>query len=256
VNLKVVRLVDPAYDTYRTVGTGLGGAAASNYAIADTAMRVPLHQGDTFALDLSYPGEVFINAPNDPGDPADGDGHIAVVDNANTVDSYQAVPRPDGSLDFAVRVEPDADGDGYGDETQDQCPAFNGGYDGCPLGGPSAVPHPPATPATPAPPTPSAGTIGGAVKPSSTAALLTTAHLRGAKLSYTLRTAAIVRARIERRRAGGHWRTIRTVTLSGRAGAHTTKTPKHAHGDRLVLTVRPHKGATGQTATTKTIILP
>jgi hypothetical protein len=92
-----------------------------------------------------------------------------------------------------------------------------------------------------------------ALKPAISAALLTGTHLTATHFSYTLRTAAIVRARVERRRAG-HWRTIRTLALSGRAGAHTIATPKHARGDRLVLSVRPHKGAAGR-ATSKTITL-
>jgi hypothetical protein len=40
--------------------------------------------------------------------------------------------------------EPDADGDGFGDETQDQCPGVAGQYGGCPT--------PPASPAPPVPP--------------------------------------------------------------------------------------------------------
>ena len=46
-------------------------------------------------------------------------------------------------IPISALVEPDADQDGFGDETQDQCPGVAGTVDGCP---------PPAPPAPPAPP--------------------------------------------------------------------------------------------------------
>jgi hypothetical protein len=73
-------------------------------------------------------------------------------------------------------------------------------------------------------------------------------------LTYTLRTGAVVRARIQRRR-GTAWRTLRTVTLSGAKGRHTVGVPAHPrHGARLVLEVRPHGNKTAAATTTRKII--
>ena len=52
-----------------------------------------------------------------------------------------------GQLDVSALLEPDADEDGYGDETQDQCPTDAGAQGSCP------PPPPTTTPPTTTPPT-------------------------------------------------------------------------------------------------------
>jgi hypothetical protein len=47
-------------------------------------------------------------------------------------------------VNIAAVVEPDADGDGFGDETQDQCPGVAGPNSGCPAPAPAPTPTPPA----------------------------------------------------------------------------------------------------------------
>jgi hypothetical protein len=42
-------------------------------------------------------------------------------------------PVPNVQLDISARLEADADSDGFGDETQDQCLGFTGPTDGCPV---------------------------------------------------------------------------------------------------------------------------
>jgi hypothetical protein len=51
-------------------------------------------------------------------------------------------------------VEPDADSDGFGDETQDRCPGIAGPVEGCPGGGSSPSPSPSPTPSPIPTPTP------------------------------------------------------------------------------------------------------
>ena len=53
-------------------------------------------------------------------------------------------PVPNVQLDVAARLEPDADADDFGDETQDQCPGVGGPSNGCPAQGePSPDTDPP-----------------------------------------------------------------------------------------------------------------
>jgi hypothetical protein len=42
-------------------------------------------------------------------------------------------PEPNAQLDIAATLEPDADNDGYGDETQDQCPTDASTHGSCPV---------------------------------------------------------------------------------------------------------------------------
>lgn len=59
-----------------------------------------------------------------------------------------------GLVNVAAVVEPDADGDGFGDETQDQCPGVAGTSNGCQPPAPPVVVPPPIQPQPPVPPTP------------------------------------------------------------------------------------------------------
>lgn len=82
--------------------------------------RIPVTSGDLIGMFLA-PAESFPTcalltpgiAQNEVGFFI---GDTAVGDNLFTVGP------PEGKLDISARLEPDADGDGFGDETQDQCP--------------------------------------------------------------------------------------------------------------------------------------
>jgi hypothetical protein len=65
---------------------------------------------------------------------------------------------PSLSQPITVAVEPDADGDGFGDETQDQCPTDASTQGPCPAKAPPVAPAPVA-PAPPAPPVLSASAV-------------------------------------------------------------------------------------------------
>jgi hypothetical protein len=229
LRLETVHETDPASDTYTMTGEVIGSGAASDYALEDDVAHLPLHQGDTLALYLPQDAIIYTNARGEAGD-----GTIAYVPQETMTYTYQAQGQPDaGTLDFAVKVEPDADGDGFGDETQDNCPGFPGTDDGC---GPGGKPVPAPAPLAPAP---QGGTVGGAAVPR--VARLSALRLSGTKLSYTLTTRlSRVRAKLERRRSGGRWHAYATRTLAGAKGTHTTRLPRHHKGDRLVITAAGH----------------
>ena len=52
---------------------------------------------------------------------------------------FEANPEEHSQLPIFATVEPDADGDGYGDETQDKCPTDASTHEACPA--PKAAPR-------------------------------------------------------------------------------------------------------------------
>lgn len=154
------------------------------------------------------------------------------------------------SFPLSVRVEPDADNDGYGDETQDACPTVIGPGP-CPA--PPTIPTP--TPIDPAPaPTPPPA-------PDRTRPILRRLGLShtsfkastGAKLSFSLSEAAKVTVTAERRSTGrrvGHtckkqtaknkrrkpcdrWAKVGSFVVAGATGKNTVALPRHIGGKRL-----------------------
>jgi hypothetical protein len=92
--------------------------------------RIPVTAGDVIGLRGDSPGGPPCDraAPSPmsvvaiiPGDPAVG----STVTQTGTFASFE--------LDLSARLEPDADGDLYGDETQDQCPADPSTHGPCPV---------------------------------------------------------------------------------------------------------------------------
>jgi hypothetical protein len=112
-----------------------------------TPARIPVQSGDLLGSSLTVldkggteQGALFCNTGNPedeigviPGDPVSG----STVSIVGTKPGYQ---NP-----ITVTVEPDADGDGYGDETQDKCPTDASTHEACPA--PKAAPTPPPPPA-------------------------------------------------------------------------------------------------------------
>jgi hypothetical protein len=76
--------------------------------------RIPAQSGDVIGLHVGVFGDCANGYPPDTvvrvsGDPAPG----------STMSGSNSDP---GQVDVSANLEPDADGDGFGDETQDQCP--------------------------------------------------------------------------------------------------------------------------------------
>jgi hypothetical protein len=93
------------------------------------AVRTPtLTDGCTFQTALSGDVVNYNALPADPADPAPGDTHDLVNQSGNT------------RLNVVAAVEPDADHDGFGDESQDQCLGAAGDQSGCPPAAAAAAP--------------------------------------------------------------------------------------------------------------------
>jgi hypothetical protein len=108
-------------------------AGGSNYTIvAESAQEAPARdQVSTFATRIPVAGGELLGATTQ--NPGTGDCFIAnsgpeftvvqsgVEQPVNSTASYGTLPST--QLDIAATLEADADGDGFGDETQDACPA-------------------------------------------------------------------------------------------------------------------------------------
>lgn len=108
---------------------------SASTAFTTTSTRIPVQSGDLLGSSLTIvsggkleQGAIFCKTENAedeigriPGDPPTG----ATVSTVTTEVGFQ---NP-----ITVAVEPDADGDGYGDETQDQCPTDASTHEACPV---------------------------------------------------------------------------------------------------------------------------
>lgn len=115
IKLRVLRPTSVA-DTFTTVGLTQPESPAPNQ-LSTYPTRIAVQPGDFLGYTATSAGNFScgggaagfgINSA--PGDPADG----------STI-AYTAVGTP-FQLDISAVLEPDADGDGFGDETQDLCP--------------------------------------------------------------------------------------------------------------------------------------
>jgi hypothetical protein len=129
----------------------VGESALSTIGVGSTNFltRIPVASGDLLGSQViaSSPTEtaqgILFCETEDPGDEVafvGGDPTVGVT--ATALGTEKEVQNP-----VSATVEPDADGDGYGDETQDKCPSDASTQGPCP-----APPAPPAPPKA-APPT-------------------------------------------------------------------------------------------------------
>jgi hypothetical protein len=121
-----LRVVRPNAFTYTFVSTSAVQTPAST-GVETFATRQPIRAGDDVGVELG-PGSQ-IGAV----DPAPADDTIAAW---NPVSDGQSVAplvyRTAYAVAYDADVEPDADHDGYGDETQDQCPSDASTQGACP----------------------------------------------------------------------------------------------------------------------------
>lgn len=166
--------------------------------------------------------------------------------------TVQGLPASNANLKFDATIEPDGDGDGWGDDTQDHCPTDASTHDTCPL---------PVQQTTPPPSDP--GPSGTAVD--TTAPTLANVVVARGRLLYTLSEAATVRTTLERsvkgRRAGKRcvkptrsnrgarpckrWVGARTSDAPGGAGAQSTSLSTQllaAGAYRVAITARDSAG--------------
>jgi hypothetical protein len=109
-------------------------ATPATTAVATFPTRQPIDAGDHVGIEVGPSSQISSTVPS----PA---GASAAVWPA-TPDGSAAAPLVTGDAVFAYNadVEPDADGDGFGDETQDQCPANASTPGPCPLAAPPPAP--------------------------------------------------------------------------------------------------------------------
>jgi hypothetical protein len=112
-------------ESFKVIGESSGGPLNLKGTNTYTA-RVPVQAGDY----LGIAGSPFA-AYCDTKDPADA---YAAATGGTPVGSTFRVERSTGhQVPIVARVEPDVDGDGYGDETQDQCPQSAAYQTPCPV---------------------------------------------------------------------------------------------------------------------------
>jgi hypothetical protein len=143
--LKVFAPVGP--NQFKVVGESALGTIG--FGSTNFPTRVPVQSGDLIGSHVIASNAmetaqgILYCATEDPGD------EVAVVGGNPTVGTTSTAAETGKELQnpVTVAVEPDADGDGYGDETQDQCPTDASTQGACPV---KTAPPAPA-PSTPAP---------------------------------------------------------------------------------------------------------
>jgi len=125
VHLRVVHQVGPA--TWQGLGSSSPDITPSAVTATESFQsRVPIAAGDLIGLDahgdplaalFAYTGAAGTRSQAEPSLPADG--------------SSASATSTGGEIMLQARIEPDADHDGFGDETQDACPGQTGSLTGC-----------------------------------------------------------------------------------------------------------------------------
>jgi hypothetical protein len=89
--------------------------------------RISVQQGDIIGLGVISQGDCFRSPAGAPGY-----SMAARSEDVPPGATAQFTAVPDSQLDVVAVLEPDADNDGFGDLTQDQCPGVPGQNNGCP----------------------------------------------------------------------------------------------------------------------------
>jgi hypothetical protein len=140
-----LRVVRPAAFTYTFISTSVVETPVST-GVEAFATRQPIRAGDDVGVELG-PGS-RIGAM----DPAPADDMLAAWLPLGDGQSAPAVLYRTGfSIAYNADVEPDADHDGFGDETQDGCPSDASSQGVCPAPAPAPAPAPDRTSAASAP---------------------------------------------------------------------------------------------------------
>ena len=128
-----VKLLKPAGGNNYTVTNQTTVQAGSGLTVADA--RMPVQAGERLAmhgLPFSYEGTPFSGyefyCESVPGSVLG-----AVPGDVSVGTTTEFTPVTMGSVPLTAAIEPDADGDGYGDETQDKCPQSAATQGECPV---------------------------------------------------------------------------------------------------------------------------
>ena len=108
--------------SYLVLGGGtLSIAGTGTFEKATAATRIPVQEGDRVAVATPSSGGATVGATNVSGTVRFGAGQVP-ADGATINTSSGFNDQANAAMSIAAVVEPDADHDGYGDETQDSCP--------------------------------------------------------------------------------------------------------------------------------------
>jgi hypothetical protein len=123
LKLKVARAAGG--DAFRIVGES-GAEAPPASSLKTYPARVPVQAGDVIGFYQASPANCGVST-------AGYSGHFdALADPPPSGDPVTFQPLPGFQLAIAATLEPDADGDGFGDETQDLCPTNASTQAACP----------------------------------------------------------------------------------------------------------------------------
>ena len=195
----------------------------------DAELHIPVGYEDTLALALSGGAHPFLDYEQGSGRPGHGElwhGPDGDVELRGLKEDCLSTACNDGMV-LEATLEPDADGDGFGDESQDPCLGRAGSADGCRGAAASPSPAPPGAKPTP---------------------VLTDVHLAHRVLTYSLTRARTLVARLERGHHR-HWRLETRLRLPGSAGRHRVVLPRTRHrATRVVLYGRAGHGRAARLA--------
>jgi hypothetical protein len=128
VYAQTLKVLHPTVDpkSFEVLAESARGAVVEGVNEFDT--RLPVQAGDRFGLN-GLAGVLYCNSAGGPtdklgflsGNPTPGSIFTATAEQANRL------------IPASVTIEPDADHDGYGDETQDQCPQNPASHFQCPV---------------------------------------------------------------------------------------------------------------------------
>jgi hypothetical protein len=113
-------------NSYSLVGESEGGPLNLNGTTTSLA-RIPIQAGDHIGLGGNYLTLIC----EETGDAADIAG--VTVGNPPAGTPRELEPAPEIQVPVVAKIEPDIDGDGYGDETQDHCPQSAAYQTACPV---------------------------------------------------------------------------------------------------------------------------
>jgi hypothetical protein len=124
--LKILRPAAGAPNTFTNVGESTSQPIIGGANTFET--RIPIAVGDRIGAFGSALGAVYCAESSAPGDVM-GQAGTNIANGATTTFTPLAKARPA----LSATIEPDVDGDGYGDETQDKCPQSAASHDPCPV---------------------------------------------------------------------------------------------------------------------------
>lgn len=121
--------------TFQIVGESAAETPTSN-VLNTFATRIPISAGDLIGLTPLSSGECFIDSR--PGYEMAFGGAAP----AGSIATFSVRENNERQIDVSARLEADADGDGYGDETQDGCPTSALTQSYCPSSAPPLIATP------------------------------------------------------------------------------------------------------------------